>query len=134
MKLKLKENEVLVDSLKACNIKDAIELDVQHIKDPLNKQYQISFNDSAYKPIKDFQIRIPPDILKADQLKIIVKETNKSNKDTKLYKSETLPIGLFIQVGKTTGELYPVAIQELLYRIEKLEERLEALESEGDLL
>ena len=101
---------------------------------PLNQKFEVSYDGKTYHLINDYSFKIPRDQLKKGSVKFYIKVINISTGKSKVLETEDLKVSNFYTIGKSTEERYPKALHEIHSRMKKLEKRIEALESEGDLL
>ena len=125
MKIRLKDGEIRIGE-------PYFPID-EEIRIGLSEGYtfKIAFNDREFRVIKKPAFRIPKSI--KDSVIIRIRRTSRDG-TVEEFTSKKLPIETQRVVGIPLEKAHPRIIHSLQSQIKKLEARIDALESEGDII
>lgn len=137
MKLIVLEEKVFIkDIYGALSKKDNdIKVDTSYIKDSHLYKYEYAFDtDTKFKEIKNKKMPLPDFKDNSGYAIIKVKMTNLATGDFKVISTEPLDISHYYYLGKPIEDVHPNVLAGILERLQKLENRVSELETEGDLI
>lgn len=102
------------------------------VKNPEDKTFSFSVNESNYKPVLGNKIVIEPEELKKPYLDLKIKVSGSDG--VQIYKTDRLPITLALVVGQKLEDSYTKTINAIFSRLLQLEQRVKDLEEVGDLI
>ena len=113
---------------------DYIKFETESFKDNHNYTFEYTINNGPFKPIKNNRIPLDVDCKTMDKIKFTVRRINLSNKEKETFETDYIPICIYLYLGTGIETMYPNVIEKMQKEIQELKQRVEALESEGDLI